>query len=120
MKTFKDYYKFPLESDSIGVYVWTADGQMAFNWLCRDNEILRQDVLNKINGDEVNLIPEITDIIENQCEPFDHKKVITQIPTKNGAHLLVRPFNIKKFGELTQKISTEDIKKHALTILYIP
>lgn len=73
-----------------------------------------------LDGDEVNLIPEITDIIENQCEPFDHKKVVTQIPTKNGAHLLVRPFNVKKFGELTQKISTEDIKKHALTILYIP
>lgn len=73
-----------------------------------------------LDGDEVNLILEITDIIENQCEPFDHKKVITQIPTKNGVHLLVRPFNIKKFGELTQKISTEDIKKHALTILYIP
>ena len=52
MKTFKDYYKFPLESDSLGVYVWTADGQMAFNWLCRDNEVLRQDVLDKINGDE--------------------------------------------------------------------
>ena len=73
-----------------------------------------------LDGDEVNLILEITDIIENQCEPFDHKKVITQIPTKNGVHLLVRPFNVKKFGELTQKISTEDIKKHALTILYIP
>lgn len=52
MKTFKDYYKFPLESDPLGVYVWTADGQMAFNWLCSDNEILRQDVLDKINGDE--------------------------------------------------------------------
>lgn len=50
MKTFKDYYKFPLEMDP--VYVRTADGQMAFNWLCPDNEILRQDVLDKINGDE--------------------------------------------------------------------
>ena len=50
MKTFKDYYKFPLEMDP--VYVRTADGQTAFNWLCRDNEILRQDILDKINGDE--------------------------------------------------------------------
>lgn len=52
MKTFKDYYKFPLESDSLGVYVLTADGQHAFNWLCRENEILRQDIVDKINGDE--------------------------------------------------------------------
>ena len=52
MKTFKDYYKFPLESDSLGIYVLTADGQHAFNWLCRENVILRQDVLDKINDDE--------------------------------------------------------------------
>ena len=52
MKTFKDYYKFPLETGPLGIYVWTADGQTAFNWLCRDNVVLRQDVLDKINGDE--------------------------------------------------------------------
>ena len=70
--------------------------------------------------DEVAMSETLTEIID-ECKP-DGNKVIDIIKTKNGAHLLTKPFDKMKFSELISKIDTtitpDDIKKEALTILY--
>ena len=62
----------------------------------------------------------IIEVIENKCEPFDKNKVITTIPTKNGLHILTKPFNQMRLKEEIKDFNIDDIKKQALTILYIP
>lgn len=63
--------------------------------------------------DEVAMSETLTEIID-ECKP-EGDKVIDIIPTKNGAHLLTRPFDKMKFSELISKIDTtitmDDIKK---------
>lgn len=46
-------------------------------------------------------------------------KVIGEVPTPNGLHILTNPFNVKTFTELT-KMNGDDIKKDNPTILYTP
>ena len=55
--------------------------------------------------------------IEVACEPFIPTKIIAQIPTKNGIHLITRAFNSKTFGDLNPEVS---IHKNNPTVLYIP
>ena len=59
---------------------------------------------------------EITNILYN-CEPINTVKIITKIETKNGFHLISRPFNSQKFGEW---LPTIQIHKNNPTILFIP
>lgn len=65
-----------------------------------------------------------TDIIDNKCEPFDNiqnSKIIDVIETKNGCHLLTKPFNLNKFQEECKKagLLMPDVHKNNPTILYI-
>ena len=67
---------------------------------------------------------EIADFIDKECEPHTllHNplrvaKVITDIPTKNGYHLITTPFNLQQFKERYPDI---DVHKNNPTILYIP
>lgn len=46
-------------------------------------------------------------------------EILAEIPTKNGMHLIVNPFNLKKFRDLTPDLSI-DIHKDNPTILYMP
>lgn len=75
-------------------------------------------------------------LILNQCEPIDNNvsKVLAEVPTKHGLHLISKPFNLAKFKSLctTNKWSTEenenerlrkmaeemDIHKNNMTLLY--
>ena len=57
MKTFKDYYKFPLVTYDFDIsYIWTQDNEMAFNYLyrkCNDEEFqIRDHLVSIINGDK--------------------------------------------------------------------
>lgn len=67
----------------------------------------------------------ITDIIE-QCEPLDVKKCLFTVPTKNGKHIITKPFNQQKFRNLwqadseLQSLPVPDIHKDNPTILYVP
>jgi hypothetical protein len=61
----------------------------------------------------------VKNIIDDKCEPFDKKKFITFIPTKNGLHILTRPFNVMNIKKYID-FNIDDIKKQGLTILYIP
>lgn len=50
-------------------------------------------------------------------EPLDVKKIIGEIETKNGFHLITRPFNSKIFGELCPDMQ---LHKNNPTILFCP
>lgn len=52
----------------------------------------------------------------NKIEP-EGNKVIANIPTKNGHHLITEPFNCIEFGKVYSDI---EIHKNNPTILYIP
>jgi hypothetical protein len=51
-------------------------------------------------------------------QPNGKKKIIAEIPTKNGFHLITRPFNMEEFRKM-QPLSV-DVHKDNPTILYIP
>jgi hypothetical protein len=59
---------------------------------------------------------DIQEFINTQCDPIG-PKIITNIPTKNGNHLITTPFNSQTFGT---KYLDIDIHKDNPTILYIP
>lgn len=72
-----------------------------------------------IDIDDTNQNPdEIINFINNKCEPFNIKsKYITTIPTKNGYHLITRPFNINKFKD---NYSDINIHKNNPSLLFTP
>lgn len=53
---------------------------------------------------------------ERECRP-EGEKFIAFIPSKNGYHLIMKPFDLKKFSE---KFPDVDIHKNNPTNLYIP
>jgi len=59
--------------------------------------------------------------IDYECEPkttvFNNSKGVAVIPTKNGLHLITKPFNTQTFKE---KYPNIDIHKDNPTVLYIP
>lgn len=65
--------------------------------------------------------PLMTYFIDYECEPITQKpdrgKCIAAIPTKNGIHLITKPFRLDKFKK---KYPDVDVHKDNPTILYIP
>lgn len=69
----------------------------------------------------------ISEFIEYECEPLHYtmegpykvfdSKIYDYIPTKNGYHIITKPFNIKQFRE---KYPDIDVHKNNPTVLYIP
>ncbi len=58
---------------------------------------------------------EITDFI-NSVEPLDDKnKVLLKVPTKNGYHLITKPFNLMTFNKKFPEI---DVHKNNPTLLF--
>jgi len=55
--------------------------------------------------------------IENHIDSFEPegKKLIAVIPTKNGYHMITKPFNMQKFNE---RYANFDVHKNNPTILY--
>lgn len=69
-----------------------------------------------------NYIPSVDDVLQDKIcrklatiEPIGVTKIIAKIPTKNGYHLITRPFNEQKFKQDFPQI---DIHKNNPTILY--
>ena len=55
--------------------------------------------------------------IEN-CQPYvEGTKIVAKLPTKNGWHLITKPFDVSEFHQKYPKI---DIHKNSPTILFIP
>jgi hypothetical protein len=59
---------------------------------------------------------EIQEYINTQCRPFG-MKIITNIPTKNGHHLITERFDVMEFKK---KYPDVDIQKKNPTLLYLP
>ena len=69
----------------------------------------------------------ISEFIEYECEPLryyiegPHKiyynKIYDYVPTKNGYHIITKPFNLEQFKK---KYPDIDVHKNNPTILYIP
>lgn len=51
------------------------------------------------------------------CQPFGKDKVMTEIPTKNGYHLITKRFDVIEFAKRFPNI---DIQKKNPTLLYLP
>jgi hypothetical protein len=56
-------------------------------------------------------------IVLNKIQPEGKNKYICTIPTKNGFHIITKPFNTIQFNELITGI---DIHKNNPTVLFIP
>lgn len=71
--------------------------------------------IDKEDLDMVNIIKEFI----NECEPKT-EKIIFEIPTKSGLHLITKAFNLQDFNgkciDYMEKII--DVKKNHLTLLY--
>lgn len=52
-----------------------------------------------------------------QCEPIGEQKILFEVETKNGFHLITKPFNSKTFGDLLPGV---EIHKNNPSILFIP
>lgn len=59
---------------------------------------------------------EVQLFINTKCRPFG-QKIIANIRTKNGNHLITERFDVKTFGEKYPEI---DIQKKNPTLLYLP
>ena len=74
--------------------------------------------LDDIGQDKDSLkLDAIEDFIETLEPKTEVSKVIYEIPTKSGVHIITTPFNVAKFKERYPDI---DIHKNNPTILYIP
>lgn len=67
-----------------------------------------------IDGDELD-VKDIKVHIENYCEPLNKNKVLYEVPTLNGIHLICAPFNVAKFRE---KYPSIDLHTNNPTLLY--
>ena len=64
---------------------------------------------------EIDKVNEITQFIEEECEPFDTLKLQYIVPTAHGKRLICKPFNTTKFE---QKYPEIDVHKNSPTLLY--
>ena len=70
-----------------------------------------------VDRKEQSYLDELTELI-NKCQP-EGDKIITYIPTKQGWHIISKPFNLKDFND---RYTGEpiDIQKNNPTLLYYP
>lgn len=71
-----------------------------------------------VDSKDEKFIKNILGVIE-ATEPVGLDKFITIIPTKNGCHIISKPFNVQKFRE-TFNEEQVGIQKHNPTLLYYP
>lgn len=74
-----------------------------------------------IDKEDLDMVDIIKDFI-NDCEPLKIEKIIFEMPTKSGLHLITRGFNLQDFnGRCINCLGlkkTIDVKKNHLTLLY--
>lgn len=75
------------------------------------------------NNKTISNLMEQLNVNENVAYNIWKDENIYTIPTKNGTHLIVQPFNKKMFNDIwqkTMKVRIPDIHKDNPTILYVP
>jgi len=74
-----------------------------------------------VDKEDLDMVDIIKDFI-NECEPVKIEKIIFEIPTKSGLHLITRGFNLQDFNSKCINFlglkKTIDVKKNHLTLLY--
>lgn len=68
-----------------------------------------------LNEDKEKFVTSLCEFI-NQCQPLGEEKILAQLPTKSGLHLITKPFDLAQF-KLKYQI---DIHKDNPINLYIP
>lgn len=76
-----------------------------------------------IDENNINNTLEIKNLIQKLHDGMHNKKykIIAEIPTKNGIHIITNPFNLKVFKDEIVELKFEDIDVHknSPTLLYI-
>jgi hypothetical protein len=78
-------------------------------------------IIDVDKGDEgklefIEFLDEVSSTIQN-LRPYDEVRVKAVIPTKNGCHLIVSPFNLSDFKKIYPHL---DVHKNNPTLVYIP
>ena len=76
-----------------------------------------------IDEDELHLLPQIREIIQSLHLqiPKSNYKIVAEIPTRSGVHIISEPFNMMLFSKEMEKLSTKiTIHKNSPTILFVP
>jgi len=86
----------------------------AYNSCCGkySNETDKKWILD-IDTKDSDFMEEIEELLHNRLNIHD----FIELPTKNGYHIITKPFNLQEFKKYYDNI---DIHKNNLTILYIP
>ena len=99
----------------------TNNTKQAFNvfdracCMTRDNTVESQWL---VDIDDINILKEIKAVITD-CEPYEDK-ILLEVPTVHGCHLITHPFNTKVFYEICDynQIPRVDIHKDNPTLLF--
>lgn len=72
-----------------------------------------------IDEEDLGRLPEIRSEIEKLHDEItkNRYKILAEIPTKTGVHIITNPFNMKAFGDKFSKI---DVHKNSPTLVYCP
>ena len=92
----------------------------AYNSVCGEYGIKPKRWIIDIDlpGDEGHKLGDkIMDFIESECQPFGDTKYVATIPTRNGFHLITRPFDKSNFNI---KFPDIDIHNNNPTVLFSP
>jgi hypothetical protein len=66
-----------------------------------------------------NEIIEIINDLHSQIKKSNYK-IIAEIPTRNGVHIISNPFNLKDFNDRIEKMNIKiDVHKNSPTLLYL-
>lgn len=69
-----------------------------------------------IDTKDENFDRDIQEFINKKCKPYGNK-IILNVPTNQGHHLITKKFDLQTFKKKYPKI---DVHKHNFTVLYIP
>lgn len=94
---------------------YKAYSSAAGDYLSNEDKIWILDIDDMFDIDK--RTSDMISFIDRECQPYSSNKYITIIPSKNGYHILTKPFDVKNFKERYPKI---DIHKNNPTNLYIP
>lgn len=76
-----------------------------------------------VDIDDISKIDLIKNVINN-IKPFNEQKIILEVPTKSGMHLITKPFDILHFNQKLieskefDKHTLPEIKKNHISLLY--
>jgi len=90
--------------------------QFIFDKVFNQSKKLEKRWIIDIDTHDINHDKKIQEFINNKCKPIG-MKIIANIPTKQGHHLITHPFNLEEFKK---EYPTIDIHKDNPTILYYP